>query len=215
MSGLSLWWASSGARPVGEGGGTPTFVAEARRLWSTEERLEFFAWIASEPDAGAVIKDSGGCRKDRWSRPGSSKRDGVRVICFTRLAAAGPRMTRQEIEEGIDQASQATKRRWGAGAEVPAVRPRDEGAQLCASHGSGSKRGGAGTSGHRHVAGRVRRRSEHLQAHAPGVGARPSLAVGCSTGIDPDRQQAPERGARGLGLTVAALGPAVGASPFD
>lgn len=103
---------------------TPTFVAEARRLWSTEERLEFFAWIASEPDAGAVIKGSGGCRKVRWSRPGSSKRDGVRVIYFTRLAAGELcmlleypkserdtipghilRMIRKEIEDGIDQAS--------------------------------------------------------------------------------------------------------------
>jgi hypothetical protein len=100
-----------------------TFVAEARRLWSTEERLEFFAWIASEPDAGAVIKDSGGCRKVRWSRPGTSKRDGVRVIYFTRLAAGELcmllvypksgrdtipghllRMIRKEIEDGIDQA---------------------------------------------------------------------------------------------------------------
>ena len=108
---------------------TPTFVAEARRLWSTEERLEFFAWIASEPDAGAVIKDSGGCRKIRWSRPGSSKRDGVRVIYFTRLASGELcmllvypkserdtipghilRMIRKEIEDGIDQAGQATKR---------------------------------------------------------------------------------------------------------
>jgi hypothetical protein len=24
---------------------TPTFVAEADRLWSEEERLEFFAWL--------------------------------------------------------------------------------------------------------------------------------------------------------------------------
>ena len=111
VSGRSLWGASSGARQVREGGETPTFVAEARRLWSTEERLEFFAWIASEPDAGAVLKDSGGCRKVRWGRPGSRKRDGVRVIYFTRLAAAEPRMIRQEIEDDIDQASQATKRR--------------------------------------------------------------------------------------------------------
>jgi hypothetical protein len=35
---------------------TPTFVAEAAKIWSTEERLEFFAWIAGEPDAGAVIQ---------------------------------------------------------------------------------------------------------------------------------------------------------------
>jgi hypothetical protein len=66
---------------------TPTFVTEAARIWSDEERLEFFAWIATESEAGVVIKGSGGCRKVRWSRPGSGKRGGARVIYFTHLAA--------------------------------------------------------------------------------------------------------------------------------
>jgi hypothetical protein len=66
---------------------THTFVAEAEKLWSTEERLEFFAWIASEPEAGNVIPGSGGCRKVRWSRPGMGKRGGARVIYFTHLEA--------------------------------------------------------------------------------------------------------------------------------
>jgi hypothetical protein len=66
---------------------TPTFVAEAARLWSEEERLEFFAWIANEPEAGAVVSGSGGCRKVRWSRQGTGKSGGVRIIYFTRLAA--------------------------------------------------------------------------------------------------------------------------------
>ena len=101
---------------------TPTFVAEAAKLWSAEERLDFFSWIAGEPEAGVVIKDSGGCRKVRWSRPGTGKRDGVRVIYFTRLAAGelwmllvypksardtSPghilRMIRKELEDGIDK----------------------------------------------------------------------------------------------------------------
>lgn len=100
---------------------TPTFVAEAAKVWSTDERLEFFAWMANEPDAGAVIKDSGGCRKVRWSRPGTGKQGGVRVIYFTRLTAGELcmllvypkaardtipghilRMIRKEIEDGID-----------------------------------------------------------------------------------------------------------------
>jgi hypothetical protein len=66
---------------------THTFVAEAEKLWSTEERLEFFAWIAGEPEAGNVIPGSGGCRKVRWSRPGMGKRAGARVIYFTHLEA--------------------------------------------------------------------------------------------------------------------------------
>ena len=64
---------------------TPTFVAEAAKIWSDEERLAFFAWIANEPDAGTVIPQSGGCRKVRWSRAGMGKQGGARAIYFTRL----------------------------------------------------------------------------------------------------------------------------------
>ena len=67
---------------------TPTFVAEAAKIWSTEERLEFFVWIAREPGAGVVIPGSGGCRKLRWSRAGTGKQGGARVIYFTRLEAS-------------------------------------------------------------------------------------------------------------------------------
>lgn len=61
---------------------TPTFVAEARRYWSDDDRLAFCTWIAANPDAGDVIPGSGGCRKVRWSRPGSGKRGGVWVVYF-------------------------------------------------------------------------------------------------------------------------------------
>jgi hypothetical protein len=70
---------------------TPIFVTEAAKIWSAEERaeerLEFFSWIAGEPEAGSVIAGSGGCRKVRWSRPGMGKQGGVRVIYFTRIEA--------------------------------------------------------------------------------------------------------------------------------
>jgi len=64
---------------------TPTFIADADKLWSEEERLEFFTWLSSNPEAGDVIPESGGCRKVRWSRAGAGKRGGVRVIYFNRL----------------------------------------------------------------------------------------------------------------------------------
>lgn len=65
---------------------TPTFIAEAARVWSEEERLDFFGWIAADPGAGVVVRGSGGCRKVRWSRPGTGKSGGVRVIYFARPA---------------------------------------------------------------------------------------------------------------------------------
>ena len=66
---------------------TPTFAADARELWSEDERGAFCAWIAGNPDAGDVIAGSGGCRKVRWSRAGMGKRGGVRIIYFTKLAS--------------------------------------------------------------------------------------------------------------------------------
>jgi len=65
---------------------TPTFVAESDKLWAEDERLEFFTWLAVNPEAGAVIPGSGGCRKVRWSRRGIGRRGGVRVIYFLELS---------------------------------------------------------------------------------------------------------------------------------
>jgi len=66
---------------------TPTFAAAVDKLWSEDERLAFFSWLAAKPEAGDVIRNSGGCRKVRWSRSGMGKRGGVRVIYFTHMAA--------------------------------------------------------------------------------------------------------------------------------
>lgn len=64
---------------------TPSFMEDAKKLWTEEERAAFCVWIASNPEAGDVIPNSGGCRKVRWSRAGMGKQGGVRVIYFTRL----------------------------------------------------------------------------------------------------------------------------------
>ena len=66
---------------------TPTFVSDADKLWKEDERLEFLVWLAGNPEVGDVIPESGGCRKVRWSRAGSGKRGGVRVIYFIRMTA--------------------------------------------------------------------------------------------------------------------------------
>jgi len=52
--------------------------------WTEEERGEFAAFIARYPAAGVVIPGSGGIRKVRWSRAGTGKSGGVRVIYYTR-----------------------------------------------------------------------------------------------------------------------------------
>ncbi|MGJ7534489.1 MULTISPECIES: type II toxin-antitoxin system RelE/ParE family toxin [unclassified Variovorax] len=52
--------------------------------WTEDERGEFAAYISENPDAGDLIQKSGGVRKVRWSRAGSGKSGGVRVVYFNR-----------------------------------------------------------------------------------------------------------------------------------
>ena len=65
---------------------TPLFSKLCLDYWTEDERGAFAAWIAANPEAGDVIPGSGGCRKVRWSRAGSGKRGGVRVIYYNQLA---------------------------------------------------------------------------------------------------------------------------------
>ncbi len=68
---------------------TPTFQKQADKLWTEAERLEFIDWIAANPLAGDVIPGADGARKVRWSRSGTGKSAGARVIYFN--------LTEQEI----------------------------------------------------------------------------------------------------------------------
>ena len=61
---------------------TPVFMRYASEIWSDEERHAFITFIATNPEAGDIIRGSGGCRKVRWSRSGTGKRGGARVIYF-------------------------------------------------------------------------------------------------------------------------------------
>ena len=64
---------------------TPTFSRYWPDYWTEDERGEFVAWLASQPETGDVVPGSGGCRKVRWGRGNSGKRGGVRVIHYNRL----------------------------------------------------------------------------------------------------------------------------------
>ena len=65
---------------------TVLFQKQWPLYWSEEERAEFAVYLASEPEAGVVIPDSGGVRKARWKRQGTGKSGGVRVIYFVKNA---------------------------------------------------------------------------------------------------------------------------------
>lgn len=55
--------------------------------WDEDERAQFVIWLVQNPEAGDVIRGSGGCRKVRWRRKGIGKRGGVRIVHCNRLDA--------------------------------------------------------------------------------------------------------------------------------
>ena len=61
---------------------TRMFIRYASEIWSDAERQEFVTFVAQNPEAGSVVRGSGGCRKVRWSRSGIGKRGGARAIYF-------------------------------------------------------------------------------------------------------------------------------------
>ena len=56
-------------------------------LLSADDVAELEFSLATNPTAHPVIPGTGGVRKARWSRPGTGKRDGVRVIYFYAISA--------------------------------------------------------------------------------------------------------------------------------
>ena len=65
---------------------TDVFIRYAHTVWSAEEHDAFVTWIANNPLAGDVIPGTGGLRKVRYSRQGTRKRGGVRVVYYNLLS---------------------------------------------------------------------------------------------------------------------------------
>ena len=66
---------------------SPIFQKLWPRYWDEDERAEFASFIALNPEAGSVIRGSGGVRKVRWVREGTGKSGGVRIIYLARNEA--------------------------------------------------------------------------------------------------------------------------------
>ncbi len=62
------------------------FTKLVREFLSDEEYGELQKTLIHDPEAGAVIRGSGGVRKIRWAAQGRGKRGGIRVIYFVRRA---------------------------------------------------------------------------------------------------------------------------------
>lgn len=61
---------------------TEEFLRKAKPLMSDMEREELVAFMGANPEAGKIIRETGGVRKVRWGLAGSGKRGGARVIYY-------------------------------------------------------------------------------------------------------------------------------------
>jgi len=61
---------------------SPEFSRRAQHLLTEEEIDELIEFLASHPQAGAIVQGTGGVRKLRWAREGKGKSGGTRVIYY-------------------------------------------------------------------------------------------------------------------------------------
>jgi putative transcriptional regulator len=79
---------------------TPLFVRQADAVWDDGERETFVDFIASNPEAGDIIPETGGVRKVRWASTGRGKRGGARVMTreFVARGKAGRAQARRSAQ---------------------------------------------------------------------------------------------------------------------
>jgi hypothetical protein len=63
---------------------SPAFDQARGVYLDDDEYSELQQFMMQHPEAGAIVRGSGGLRKLRWRRPGAGKRGGLRVIYFVR-----------------------------------------------------------------------------------------------------------------------------------
>ena len=66
---------------------SPLFSSYLPDYLSDDEYSELQGYLCEHPDAGDMVKGSGGVRKLRWSRSGTGKSGGVRVCYYVRTQA--------------------------------------------------------------------------------------------------------------------------------
>ena len=98
---------------------TPIFTAQLRELLADDEYSEFQKFLIRQPNAGDVIRGTGGLRKVRWSALGKGKRGGVRVIYYFvdeadqfRLLFIYPKGIQDDLTAAQRKQLRAIKERW-------------------------------------------------------------------------------------------------------
>lgn len=93
---------------------TSFFTEDVTSLLSEEEYRKFQNFLAENPEAGDLIKDTGGLRKVRWGSGGKGKSGGVRVIYYYVVADSQLRMIliyKKGIQDTLTDKQKATLRK--------------------------------------------------------------------------------------------------------
>jgi len=61
---------------------TTAFQRKIESLLSDQEREDLIYYLSEHPNAGALIRGTGGIRKLRWAQSGRGKSGGIRVIYY-------------------------------------------------------------------------------------------------------------------------------------
>ena len=98
---------------------TPVFTRIIQELLSDDEYADLQQALVKNPAAGAIIRNSGGIRKLRWSGSGRGKRGGIRIIYYwlsadyqIRMLYAYPKNTRADLSKEQLAALRKIIERW-------------------------------------------------------------------------------------------------------
>lgn len=93
---------------------TDIFTEDVKTLPDDEEYHKFQVFLATQPDYGDLVQNTGGLRKIRWLSGGRGKRGGVRVIYFHRTRELEIRLLliyRKGIKDDLSASEKAVLRK--------------------------------------------------------------------------------------------------------
>lgn len=94
------------------------FSKRRQALLPDDEFRAFQEILINDPEAGDTISGTGGFRKIRWSRPGTGKRGGVRVIYYNVTIKGRIYLALIYPKNEQDELSQEQKKMLGQVAEL-------------------------------------------------------------------------------------------------
>jgi mRNA-degrading endonuclease RelE of RelBE toxin-antitoxin system len=93
---------------------SPAFTEDVKALLSDEDYAALQTHLVRRPDAGDLIRETGGLRKVRWTSEGRGKRGGTRIVYYHVVSAAQIRMIliyRKGIKDDLTPKEKAVLRK--------------------------------------------------------------------------------------------------------